>query len=50
MRVWTPLVADHASVKKWGPGDRRYLSEATMARLTAPTPKDGVATAELMTA
>jgi putative transposase len=35
---------------EWQTTDRRYLSEATMALLTAPTPQEGVATAELMTA
>ena len=30
--------------------DRRYLGEATMALLTTPTPQEGVATPELMTA
>ena len=35
---------------EWQTGDRRYLSEATMALLTAPTPQEGVATPELMTA
>lgn len=35
---------------EWQTGDRRYLSEATMAALTTPTPQEGVATPELMTA
>jgi putative transposase len=35
---------------EWQTGDRRYLSEATMALLTTPTPQEGVATPELMTA
>jgi putative transposase len=35
---------------EWQTGDRRYLSEATMALLTAPAPQEGVATPELMTA
>jgi hypothetical protein len=35
---------------EWQTGDRRYLSEATMAALTAPAPHDGVGTPELMTA
>jgi putative transposase len=38
---------------EWQTGDRRYLSEATMALLTAPTSQEGqegVATPELMTA
>jgi putative transposase len=35
---------------EWQTGDHRYLSEATMALLTAPTPQEGVATPELMTA
>jgi putative transposase len=34
---------------EWQTGDRRYLSEATMAPLTAPQ-QEGVATPELMTA
>jgi putative transposase len=35
---------------EWQTTDRRYLSEATMALLTTPTPQEGVATPELMTA
>jgi putative transposase len=35
---------------EWQTGDRRYLSEATMALLTTPAPQEGVATPELMTA
>jgi putative transposase len=35
---------------EWQTTDRRYLSEATMAQLTEPTPQEGVATPELMTA
>jgi putative transposase len=35
---------------EWQTGDRRYLSEATMAALTNPTPQDEVGTPELMTA
>jgi putative transposase len=35
---------------EWQTGDRRYLSEATMAALTTPTPQEGVATPELLTA
>jgi len=36
---------------EWQTTDRRYLAEATMALLTAPTPpQEGVATPELMTA
>lgn len=35
---------------EWQTGDRRYLSEATMAALTTPAPQEGVATPELMTA
>jgi putative transposase len=35
---------------EWQTGDRRYLSEATMALLTDPAPQEGVATPELMTA
>jgi putative transposase len=36
---------------EWQTGDRRYLSEATMALLaTTPTTQEGVATAELITA
>ena len=35
---------------EWQATDRRYLSEGTMALLTAPTPQEGVATPELMTA
>jgi putative transposase len=35
---------------EWQATDRRYLGEATMALLATPTPPEGVATAELMTA
>jgi putative transposase len=35
---------------EWQATDRRYLGEATMALLAAPTPQEGVATPELMTA
>ena len=35
---------------EWQTGDRRYLSEATMALLSSPPPQEGVATPELMTA
>jgi putative transposase len=35
---------------EWQATDRRYLSEATMALLVEPTPQEGVATPELMTA
>jgi putative transposase len=35
---------------EWQATDRRYLGEATMALLATPTPQEGVATAELMTA
>jgi putative transposase len=35
---------------EWQTGDRRYLSEATMAALTTPGPQEGVATPELITA
>ncbi|MBW0126815.1 IS256 family transposase [Pseudonocardia oceani] len=35
---------------EWQATDRRYLSEATMALLTAPTTQEGLATPELMTA
>ena len=36
---------------EWQTTDRRYLAEATMALLTAPTPpQEGVATPELMSA
>jgi putative transposase len=35
---------------EWQTGDRRYLSEATMALLTTPGTQEGVATPELMTA
>ena len=35
---------------EWQVSDRRYLSEATMAALTTPTPQEGVAAPELMTA
>jgi putative transposase len=35
---------------EWQATDRRYLSEATMAQLTNPTPQEEVATPELITA
>ncbi len=35
---------------EWQTTDRRYLAEATMALLVTPTPQEGVATPELMTA
>jgi putative transposase len=35
---------------EWQTGDRRYLSEATMALLTTPPFQEGVATPQLMTA
>ena len=35
---------------EWQTTDRRYLAEATMALLVAPSPRDEVATPELMTA
>jgi putative transposase len=35
---------------EWQTGDRRYLSEATMALLVTPAPGQGLATPELMTA
>ena len=35
---------------EWQATDRRYLGETTMALLVAPTPQEGVATPELMTA
>jgi putative transposase len=35
---------------EWQTGDRRYLSEATMALLTTASSQEGVATPELMTA
>ena len=35
---------------EWQTTDRRYLGETTMALLNPPTPQDGVATPELMTA
>ncbi len=35
---------------EWQTTDRRYLAEATMALLNPPTPQEGVATPELMTA
>jgi putative transposase len=35
---------------EWQTSDRRYLSEATMALLAPPTPQEGVATPQLMTA
>ena len=35
---------------EWQVGDRRYLSEATMALLVTPAPDQGLATPELMTA